>query len=42
MKLIFCKYCHDLFVLHRKKMRKCLCGKFGGKYLKDGMTAVVK
>ena len=41
MKLISCQECKDMVVLRRKEIRSCHCGNVAGKYLDDGITAVV-
>lgn len=41
MKLISCPECKDLILLVPKDVRICYCGKHGGKYLNDHITAVV-
>ena len=43
MKLILCKKCHDFFSLSNKlgKTKYCRCRKSAGKYLSDGVVAVV-
>ena len=38
MKLILCVECHDVVRLIREE-RECLCGKSGGRYLEDFMSA---
>lgn len=40
MKLILCKYCHDLIKLNEQD-RLCDCGRSGGRYLEDGHHAVM-
>lgn len=40
MKLLFCKQCQDIVAL-RRVHRACECGESGGKYLDDGLHAVV-
>ncbi len=40
MKLIFCTECHDVVKLQRV-YRTCSCGKSGGMYRPDGLTAIV-
>jgi hypothetical protein len=39
--LILCAACRDLVSLIPGKQRRCLCGKSGGRYLADGLEAVV-
>ena len=41
MKLLFCSDCHDVHELITNVWRKCLCGKSGGQYNRDGMTATI-
>ncbi len=41
MKLIRCKVCNDVVRLVAKKWRMCDCGKSGGQYNKDMMSATV-
>lgn len=41
MKLLFCPLCHDVQGLILPKWRICLCGKSGGQYNVDGMTATL-
>src|SRR5580698_7161399 len=41
MKLIFCPLCHDAQGLIMQTWRCCLCGKSGGQYNIDGMTATI-
>jgi len=43
MKLIYCKDCRDFFNLPNKigKLKACRCQKSAGKYLSDGLVAVV-
>jgi hypothetical protein len=33
MKLIWCPFCHHLFSLSARKVRKCDCGRYAGKYI---------
>lgn len=40
MKLLVCRYCHDMFAMRNKYARFCSCGKSAGKYLDDDITAV--
>jgi hypothetical protein len=40
MKLIFCPLCEDVRKLHKEET-KCRCGKSSGKYLEDGLHAVI-
>jgi len=41
MKLIKCEECGDLVMLIRRHTRCCVCGDIAGKYLDDGITAIV-
>ncbi len=41
MKLIRCKQCNDVVRLIEKQWRVCYCGKSGGQYNKDLMSATV-
>lgn len=41
MKLMFCTECHDVVAL-RHAERTCECGKCKGRYLDDGLHAVVE
>ena len=41
MKLLYCEKCYDLVQLRHRKPRSCDCTKYVGKYLSDGLTAVV-
>ena len=40
MKLIFCTSCNDLFRLMRAG-RCCTCGRSYGRYLEDGLNAII-
>src|SRR6187551_608686 len=40
MKLLMCEDCNSIFNLSRK-WKQCECGKTGGKYLEDGINAIV-
>lgn len=41
MKLIHCRECGDIVLLYPKIVMPCICGKIAGKYLSNGVTAVV-
>jgi hypothetical protein len=41
MKLLYCEVCGDVVRLISKHWRKCECGKSGGQYNKDDMTATI-
>jgi hypothetical protein len=41
MKLLFCSDCHDIKGLVKQEWRTCMCGKSGGQYNKDGLTATI-
>lgn len=41
MKLLTCKKCLDIFLIWGKHTRICVCGNVAGKYLDDGITAVI-
>lgn len=41
MKLLFCPSCHDVQGLVMQYWRMCICGKSGGQYNEDGMTATL-
>lgn len=41
MKLIFCPHCHDVRKLHTDCIVSCKCGKSSGRYLDDGLHAVL-
>jgi hypothetical protein len=41
MKLLFCPLCRDVQGLIMQTWRCCLCGKSGGQYNADGMTATL-
>lgn len=41
MKLLMCRYCHDVLKLRRRETRFCMCKKSWGHYLTDGANAEV-
>ena len=41
MKLIYCSRCNDIVKLRHDKVRVCFCGRSGGWYHKDGLTATI-
>ena len=41
MKLLFCDDCHDIVRLYPEMWRRCKCGKIGGQYNIDWVTATV-
>jgi hypothetical protein len=41
MKLLWCDNCHDIIALRLEEWRNCICGKIGGQYNYDGVTATI-
>lgn len=41
MKLILCRYCHDVYKLTKLGVRTCACERTQGNYLPDGLHAEV-
>lgn len=41
MKLLFCNACHDIVCVRYETWRVCSCGKSGGQYNHDAVTATI-